>query len=270
MRVYISCDMEGVGGVVNWDHVDRGHSEYKRFRSLMTKEINAAVEGALQGEATDVVVNDSHGHMANVLIEELHPAARLVSGSPKPLGMMEAIGNGYGCSFFLGYHGMADTRATLGHTFTSARVYSIRIDDQPVGELALNGYLAGFYSIPVALVSGDDAVCQEAQELIPDVLTVQTKETSGYMSALLYPVEECREQLRNKARLAVQSPCPMLSPPDSPTVTVHFVRSAFADLAVMVPGVKRIGPREVQFTRDNYEEAYRSLLVALRFSACGA
>ncbi len=270
MRVYISADMEGVAGVVNWDQVDRKHAEYARYRRLMTQEINAAVEGALQGEATDVVVNDSHGQMTNVLIEELHPGARLVSGSPKPWAMMEGIGKDYRCAFFLGYHGMADSRATLGHTFTSARVYSIRLNGQPVGELALNAYLAGFYGVPAALVSGDDAVCREARDLIPDVLTVQTKETCGYMSASLCPVEECREQLRSMARVAVQSPCPVLEPPSSPTFTVQFVRSAFTDLAAMIPGVNRTGPRDVEIAGSDYPEAYRLLLVAVRFSAYGS
>jgi D-amino peptidase len=270
MKVYISADMEGVAGVVNWDHVDRKHAEYARFRRLMTQEINVAVEGALQGDASGAVVNDSHGQMTNVLIEELHPDARLVSGSPKPWGMMEAIGTGYRCAFFLGYHGMADSRATLGHTFTSSRVYSIKINEGPVGELALNAYLAGFHSVPVALVSGDDAVCREARELIPNVLTVEAKQTLGYMSASLRPVEECREQLRNMARLAVQSPCPVLEPPPSPTLTVDFIRSAFADLAAMIPGVERKGPREVKITGSDYAEAYRLLMVAVRFSAYGS
>jgi D-amino peptidase len=269
MKVYISCDMEGVAGVVNWDHVDRRHPEYARFRRLMTEEINVAVEGALQGEATDVVVNDSHGGMTNVLIEGLHPSARLVSGSPKPWGMMEAIGTGYRCAFFLGYHGMADSRATLGHTFTSARVYSIRINEQPAGELALNAYLAGFHGVPVTLVSGDDAICREARELIPEVVTVETKQTLGYMSALSNPVEECRDQLRNMGRLAVQSPCPVLEPPSSAVFTVQFIRSAFADLAAMIPGVERKGAREIMITGSDYAEAYRLLLVAVRFSAYG-
>jgi D-amino peptidase len=94
MNLLISVDMEGISGVVNWDHVSSNHKEYDRFRKLMTAEANAAIEGALSGGATQVVVNDSHGGMANILIEELNPAAELISGSPKPFGMMQGIGPG--------------------------------------------------------------------------------------------------------------------------------------------------------------------------------
>ena len=91
MNVLISVDMEGISGVVTWDHVSHTHKEYERFRKLMTAEVNAAIEGALAGGATGIVVNDSHGSMGNILIEELDSAAELISGSPKPFGMMQGI-----------------------------------------------------------------------------------------------------------------------------------------------------------------------------------
>ena len=99
MNVLISVDMEGISGVVTSDHTSSSHKEYERFRKLMTAEANAAIEGALAGGADQIVVNDSHGGMANILIEELSPAAELISGSPKPFGMMQGIGPGVDASF---------------------------------------------------------------------------------------------------------------------------------------------------------------------------
>jgi len=109
MKVLISVDMEGISGVVTGNHVTSTHKEYERFRKLMTAEANAAIEGALAGGATQVVVNDSHGGMANILIEELNPAAELVSGSPKPFGMMQGIGPDVEAVFFIGYHASAQS-----------------------------------------------------------------------------------------------------------------------------------------------------------------
>ena len=119
MRVYISVDMEGVAGVVHEDQTNplepRVAHEYARFRKLMTLEANAAIEGAVAGGATRIVVNDAHWVMRNLLIEELHEAAELVSGDPKPLSMMQGIDEGFDAVFFLGYHAMAGTAgAVLG------------------------------------------------------------------------------------------------------------------------------------------------------------
>ncbi|HEX6433149.1 MAG TPA: M55 family metallopeptidase, partial [Gemmatimonadales bacterium] len=142
MRVYISVDMEGIAGVVHEDQTDptdaRHAAEYNRFRRLMTTEANAAIVGALDAGATRVLVNDSHWDMRNLLAEDLHPAAELLSGSPKRLSMVEGIDGGFDAALFIGYHAMAGTRdAIIDHTYTS-RVYQARINGQPVGELALN------------------------------------------------------------------------------------------------------------------------------------
>ena len=111
MHVLISVDMEGVAGVVAQGHVSSNDKEYERFRKLMTMEASAAVQGALTGGATRVVVNDSHGGMTNILIEELNPAAELISGSPKPYSMMQGIGPDVDAVFFVGYHAASGTGA---------------------------------------------------------------------------------------------------------------------------------------------------------------
>ena len=157
MRVYISVDMEGIAGVVHESQTDPTTptfaAEYARFRRLMTAEANAAVEGALAAGATRALVNDSHWFMRNLLAEELHEAAELVSGDPKPRSMMQEIDQpgGFDAALCIGYHARAGTRnAILDHTYAD-RIHEVRLNGKPVGELGLNAALAGVHGVPVAL-----------------------------------------------------------------------------------------------------------------------
>src|SRR3989440_12264087 len=155
MRVYISVDMEGIAGVVHEDQTNpvdpRCAAEYARFRKLMTAEANAAIDGALEAGANQVLVNDSHWFMRNLLAEELNQAAVLLSGDPKPWSMMEGIDGGFDAAMCIGYHARAGTKnAVLDHTYTD-RVLEARLNGRPVGELALNAVLAGALRVPGVL-----------------------------------------------------------------------------------------------------------------------
>src|SRR5437879_10783413 len=131
----------------------------------MTAEANAAVEGALAAGATRILVNDSHWFMRNLLAEELHKAAELVSGDPKPRSMVQGIEDGFDAALFIGYHARAGTRdAILDHTYAD-RIHDVRLNGKPVGELGLNAGLAGVHGVPVALVSGDSAIAAEDMAL---------------------------------------------------------------------------------------------------------
>src|SRR6266704_3117506 len=149
MRVYLSVDMEGIAGVVHESQTDPATpafaAEYARFRRLMTAEANAAVEGA-----TNVVVNDSHWFMRNLLAEELHQAAEHLSGGPKPRSMVHGIDGGFDAALFIGYHARAGTpNAILDHTYAD-RIHEVRLNGRPAGELGINAALAGVSGVPVA------------------------------------------------------------------------------------------------------------------------
>src|SRR5438445_11468179 len=190
MRVYISVDMEGIAGVVHESQTDPTTpafaAEYARFRRLMTAEANAAVEGALAAGATRALVNDSHWFMRNLLAEELHQAAELVSGDPKPRSMMQEIDqpSGFDAALCIGYHARAGTRhAILDHTYAD-RIYEVRLNGKPVGELGINAAFAGVHGVPVALVSGDSALASEAKDLLGGgVSTVVVKHAVGRHAA---------------------------------------------------------------------------------------
>ena len=263
MRVYISVDMEGIAGVVHGAQTDptdpRHAGEYNRFRRLMTSEANAAIEGALDAGASAVVVNDSHWDMRNLLAEELHPAAELLSGSPKPRSMVEGVERGFDAALFIGYHARAGTpRAIIDHTYSNL-VYEARLNGTPVGELGLNAALAGCFGVPVALVSGDQALASEARELLGEpVETVVVKHAVGRFAARsLAPVEACR-RIRAGVIASLGRPHQPLRLASPVRLEVEFAFTHMADMAELVPGSVRTAGRTVAYADDDYREVFRA------------
>jgi D-amino peptidase len=261
MYVLISADMEGISGVVTWDHVDAQHKEYDRFRKLMTDEVNAAIEGALSGGAERIVVNDSHGGMKNILIEELNSAAELISGSPKPFGMMQGIGPDVDAVFLVGYHAAAGTAgAILSHTWSARAVTQVQLNGQVVGETGLNAALAGSFGAPVALVTGDRAVTEEARALLGEIETVPVKEGITRSAAQCLHPEVVRQRIRQAAERALQASSKIapfvLEPPI--TVRVTFKHALQADLAAMIPYSRRVDGLVVEWTGDDMPTVYKT------------
>lgn len=261
MRVYLSVDMEGVAGVVHEDQTNpvdpRCAAEYGRFRRLMTDEANAAVEGALAAGATRVVVNDSHWEMRNLLAESLHPAAELISGSTKPRSMLEGIEAGFDAACFIGYHAQAGTaHAVLDHTYTG-RIFQARLNGVPVGELGLNAALAGRFGVPVALVSGDQALAAECQALLGSgtraIIVKHAVASHGARSVA--PAESCR-MIREGVTEAVRHPPAPWTVASPSTIEVDFCLSHHADMAELVPGSVRTGGRTVRVSHADYAETF--------------
>jgi D-amino peptidase len=263
MRVYISVDMEGIAGVAHEDQTDpvdpRHAGEYNRFRRLMTNEANAAIVGAIEAGAAAVLVNDSHWLMRNLLAEELHPAAELLSGGPKRLSMVEGIDGGFDAAMFIGYHARAGTRnATIDHTYTS-RVYEARLNGQSVGELAINAAMAGVFGVAVVLVSGDQSLAAEARTLLGDgVETVVVKQAVGRFAARsLAPAEACERIREGAAKALRRRHAPfVLKPPIH--LEVDFALTQMADMAELVPGSIRTAGRTLSYTADDYREVFRA------------
>jgi D-amino peptidase len=263
MRVYISVDMEGVAGVVHEDQTDPTDplyaGEYNRFRRLMTAEANATIEGALSAGASTVLVNDSHWLMRNLLAEELHPAAELLSGGPKLRSMMEGVELGFDAAMLIGYHARAGAAAgIIDHTYSS-RVYEARLNGRAVGELAINAALAGTYGVPVALVTGDQTLAREARDFLGDgVETVIVKHAVGRFAARsVAPVEACR-LIREGAAAALQRRHTPFTFPSPVRLEVDFALTQMADMAELVPGSVRTGGRTVAYEHQDYREVFRA------------
>ncbi len=264
MKVFISADLEGISGVVASEQTDDDHKEFERARRLMTGEVNAAISGAFGAGASEVLVNDSHGSMRNILIEELDVRAELVTGSPKPYSMLEGLDESYDVAFFVGYHAQAGSRlGTLNHTYASRTVYQVSLNGQPMGEAGLNGALAGALGVPVGLVTGDQAAVDEAQRLLAPPATVVVKSAVGRGAArCLPPSVACQriEAAAGEAARRLGQPF-RVAPPIVAELT--FMRTDQADMAELVPGVERLDGRTVRYQHEDMRvlfKVWRALL----------
>jgi D-amino peptidase len=268
LKILIAADMEGVTGVVHWDQVNTSHTEYARFRRLMTGDVNAAIRGAIEAGATDVLVSDGHAYGRNIVIEELDRRARLNSGTPAPLSMVQGVDAGVNGVIFVGYHARIGTpNAILEHTWSDERVANLLINGEPFGEIGLNAAVAGHFGAPVLMISGDHSACQEAAALIPGIETVVVKRASGRMAAECLPPEVSQEMIQRGAASAVQrlklnqAPEPLrLLPPI--TMAVDFVQSEMADKAVLLPGARRTG-RRIEYSAPDMLSLYAAFRAAL-------
>ncbi|CAM3572064.1 M55 family metallopeptidase [Cytobacillus oceanisediminis] len=259
MRLYISADIEGISGVVHQEHTARDGREHDRARKYMTDEINACIEGALEAGVKEILVNDSHGTMRNVLLERLHSEAQLISGSPKKFAMMEGIDEHFDVAIFLGYHTRMGTYGVLNHTFHGGAVKNITINGTDYGEFGLNAAIAGRFRVPVIMVSGCSLVAEEAREFIPLIKTAIVKETINRTTARNLSIKKAHQVLREKTIQAIQDreniqPFVIDSLLE---VKVSFLHSGLADIAEILPAVTRSGPTSVDFTSESILEAYR-------------
>jgi D-amino peptidase len=267
LKVYISVDMEGVSGVVTGDQTSAGGPDYNRFRRLMTEEANAAIKGAIDAGATEIVVNDSHGSMRNLLIEELDYHAKLISNNIKPMGMMQGIDASFDAVIFVGYHAKAGSAVgVLAHT-GSGTVADLRINGRSVGEAGMNALAAGAFGVPVVMITGDQEAVAQARELVPNIEGVQVKEAIGTTAALSSHPTVIRPEIQNAATRALKrlSEFKPVKPSAPAAFEVRFSQTALADVAEQIPTVKRLNPHTVGYQANDYLQGYRLLRVLYRY-----
>ena len=203
MRVYISVDMEGIGGISHPHPTDAKDARYPASVDLMVGEANAAIEGALAAGATDILVNDSHASMHNLLPEAINPAATVLQGQ-KAWSMVAGAADGFDVALFVGYHARAGhPRGTIAHTY-SGRPVETRLDGRPTGEYGLNALVLGAWGIPVGLVTGDDALAEEVADWLPWAERVVVKHADGGSSAASVHPSRARDLVRAGAERAVR------------------------------------------------------------------
>ena len=263
VKIFISVDMEGIGGITTIRQVTRGTDDYEWARRVMTDEASAAVAGAADAGALEIVVSDSHGSMANLLPHELDPRAELVQGTPKlPWNMMTGIAEGFTGCVFIGYHAGASTaEALFDHTFTGWFV-DVRVNGESWNETHCNAALAGDLGVPVLYVSGDAACCEQASRMLPWVKTFATKTGYSELSARSKSPRTVREATRRLVGEAVrQADRAEAWRPEPPfEVEAELASSALADMLSIVPGTRRSGPHSVTYTADDVRTMYRMLL----------
>jgi D-amino peptidase len=270
MKILIATDMEGISGVTNWDQVDPKHAEYARFRKIMTEDVNAAIQGAFEAGADEVVVTDGHGDGTNILLEELDPRARLNSGNGSPFSMVQGVEAGVGGVMYVGYHARAGSQnGVLAHTWSASRIANLWLNDVLVGEYGLNGALAGHFGVPVLMISGDQTACAQAVELLGPLETAVVKQATGFASAECLPLKTAHQLIREAASRAVlrlkagNVPDPFVVA-EPVKVTIEFLQPEFADRAVRLPGAKRLDGRRIEFVIPDMTAAHAGFRAAVK------
>jgi D-amino peptidase len=266
VKVFLSTDIEGCAGIVDWGQVVTGTAEYELGRRLLLEEVNAAVDGALDGGARELLVNDAHWTMQNMPPDALHGRARYLSGQHKPLYMMEGLDSSFDAVFFVAYHGsIGAERAVLSHTYNPRVFGHVSINGVTVGESGLNALVAQHFGVPVALVTGDDVTADEAQAILPGVETVVVKRAvSRFAADSLHP-EAARELIRAGAHRAMERAVE-IGPPgiELPArVEIAFLTADMAEMATWVRGVERLDARRVAIVDDEPLRLYRTFVTVV-------
>ncbi len=248
MRIYISADMEGITGLVDAHDVQPGGRDYERGRVMMTEDVNAAVRGALAGGATQVTVNDAHGPMRNLLPDLLHPAAALIRGRPKPMGMLEGLSGDFDATVCIGYHARAGALGVLSHSFMGHEIEDMWLDGQPAGEIGLVHATAAALGAPVIALSGDQAACAEMRQWDPAVATIAVKQARDRFAAELVPVARAREAIERVVAAGVGGGAPVRDQAGAVTLAIRWQSASVPSVLAAIPGVTLTGSRTAQVT----------------------
>jgi D-amino peptidase len=264
MKVFLSSDMEGTAGVVDWEQCVGDGPEAAAGRRLLLAEVNAAIEGARAGGATEIVVNDSHYMMRNLPPEELAAAASYISGSHKPLYMMQGLDGSFDAVALVSYHGSVGAPAGLSHTYSPRVVVEARLNGVVTGEAGINALVAAHFGVPVVLVTGDRCACEETAALIPGIHAAVVKEPVSRTAAhSLHPSRACA-LIRETAEKAIAGAQGAEPPPLADATLEISVRTTdIAEAASWVRGVDRTGPRELRIRSEDALATYRSFCAAI-------
>ena len=257
LKVYISADMEGVVGVVTSDQLGPSGFEYQRFRAIMTREVNAAIDAAREMGATEILVSDSHGNGENLLIEDLPPDVQLIRGWPRPHMMMEGIDETFDAAILIGYHSSTtNTRGVRAHTISSANLTAVRLTGVEMLEASINAAIAGDFGVPGVMISGDDAVVEEARRVIGDMEGAVVKWSLGFHSARTLMPEASYALIAQRVKAALGRldsfrPYVMAGPIE---LEIAFKNYMPAELMAYLPNVDRVDSHTIRFVGQDMTE----------------
>lgn len=263
MKLFISADIEGTAGIVDPDETRLGQAEYNYFRQQMTNEVNAACEGANLAGANEIIVKDAHGTARNLLLDKLpRNASVLRSWAGDPLSMMTGIDDTFEAVMYTGYHSGADSDGNpLAHTMTG-KIDHISINGKAASEFVLNTYTAAYYKVPVVFLSGDEALCESARQLCPNLHTVAVIKGMGASTLCKHP-ETALDEIKTEAKLALTNlkqsgPDKFLIPlPEAFELIIKFKHHTMAHKLSFYPGAERLDPKTLKIQTTDYYEILR-------------
>ncbi len=270
MKIYISADIEGIWGIVSRKQIGGESSDYQRARKLMTEEVNLISKYLWENGAKEIVVNDSHGPMDNILIEDLDPKVELISGYPKVHSMMEGLDESFDGVLLIGYHPKAGTeKGIFDHTYSGRVVGSIKLDHQEMGEIGLNARLAAHYGVPVILVSGDEKACESVKEELGEIETVAVKTALSRYCAKNLPYETIKKNYKISVKKALESIdfTEPISIAAKPLIEIKFQQSVMAELVENIPGIVKTAEGTLTYQAVDMPDMYRVMRSAITLAS---
>ncbi|MBS7610930.1 M55 family metallopeptidase [Candidatus Bathyarchaeota archaeon] len=260
MKIYIITDMEGISGIWRPEQVQKGHPEYEKARRLLCEDVNSAIAGAFDGGATDIVVLDGHGGGDNFILEMLDERATYETVK-NSLEVMPSLDGSFNGLMQVGCHAMAGTlNGFLDHTQSSTSWFNFYVNGRKFGEIGQAGAYAGVFGVPVIMITGDKAACEEARSFFGNIELVSVKEGLGRNRAKCISPKLAHKMIHDAAMKAVQhiktgafKPF-ILKPPIE--MKLELCRSDYADEYATRPGVQRLDARTVRKMIENPREIY--------------
>lgn len=265
MQVLISADMEGATGVTYPRDVQPRSEEWHRFRHLFTSDVNAIALGLLDAGA-EVLINEAHATMRNLVLEELDERVRMLTGKHKRLSMMEGIDQA-DAVVFAGYHAAAGEQGILAHTYLANSITSVWLDGVIASEGRLNAALAEEFGVPVILVTGDDKTCDDAADYAPDAEVVAVKTYISRYSAICLPPERTRQLQRSAAHSAATKIGKRTPVTGGHRIEIEFDAVHLADATAVIPTVDQLDHRRVGYTAATMTEAMMTFKIVTAIAA---
>ncbi|WP_371779213.1 M55 family metallopeptidase [Streptosporangium subroseum] len=266
MKVYISSDMEGTAGVVDWDQCVAGGAQYPYYTELLTGEINAAIEGATQAGATEFLVNDAHSKMANLRPDALAGRAGYLSGRYKPMYMMQGLDASFDAIFLVSYHGSMGSRGSvLSHTYFPLAFAEVTVNGVVAGEAGINSLVSAAYQVPIVLVTGDATTAEETERFCPGIKAAVVKRSVSRFSAESLHPAAARDLIREQARSAIEdlSTARQTAVSLPATLGISFRSSDYCELACRIAGVERTGDLSASITGDDPLRIYQTFITVV-------
>ena len=253
-KVFISADIEGVEGVVSGMSITRGKMDFPGGRKRLALDVNAAIQAAFDMGAEEVVVCDGHADMENILIEDLHEDAKLVSGAMRSSLQMQTIERGFDAFIMFGHAGAGVSyNGVIDHCYNGGKIYNMRLNGITMNtEAVQNAVIAGHYGTPIVAIVGDEAVCEEVKHFVPECEGIAVKEGLSRFSAISVHPNKARKMIYEgvKNALARFDQIKPLKLEEPITMEIDFKDTNMAQTCELIPGVKRTAPRTVSVTGD--------------------
>ena len=262
LKVYISVDMEGITGVVSSDQLGPTSFEYQRAREWMTGEALAAIQGARDAGATEIVVSDSHGNGENLLIDQFPDDITIVRSWPRPNMMMEGVDSSFAAAVFIGYHsGTSNVKGVRAHAMSRATCRGVTSTGREVREGGINAALAGYYGVPIVMVSGDDAAVAEVSPFGVGMEGAIVKRAISFHSAATMTPKAGQALIRARVKAGVEKRARITPYVLSGAVTadISFKHYRAAEMLTYLPIVTRVDAHTIRFTGKNILEVSRFL-----------